>query len=58
VLRVRRFARLTSELDPGRSEGYAEYACLTASVIAEAEYRPWAAARITLGGLAAACHRR
>jgi len=34
-----------ADLDLGREDGYVEYACLAESVIADAEYRLWAAAR-------------
>ena len=46
VLHVRAFRPADfTELDLGRSDGYVEYACLAESVIADAEYRAWAAAR-------------
>lgn len=45
VLHVRAFHPADfAELDLGRSDGYVEYACLAESVIADAEYRLWAAA--------------
>jgi hypothetical protein len=46
VLNVRAFRPADfANLDLGRSDGYAEYACLAESVIADAEYRLWARAR-------------
>jgi hypothetical protein len=46
VLNVRAFRPADfAALDLGRSDGYVEYACLAEAVIAEAEYRLWAAAR-------------
>src|SRR5262245_34249711 len=46
VLQVRAFHPASfTEFDLGRSDGYVEYACLAESVIADAEYRMWAAAR-------------
>jgi hypothetical protein len=45
VLHVRAFRPADfTELDLGRPDGYVEYACLAESVIADAEYRLWAAA--------------
>jgi hypothetical protein len=45
VLNVRAFRPSDfTELDLARSDGYVEYACLAESVIADAEYRLWAAA--------------
>jgi hypothetical protein len=46
VLHVRAFhPAYFRELALSRSDGYVEYACLAESVIADAEYRLWAAAR-------------
>lgn len=45
TLHVRAFRPVDfAELDLGRSDGHVEYACLAESVIADAEYRLWAAA--------------
>jgi hypothetical protein len=45
VLQVRAFHPADfRDLDLARSDGYVEYACLAESVIADAEYRLWAAA--------------
>ena len=45
VLHVRAFRPADfTEIDLARSDGYAEYACLAESVIADAEYRLWAGA--------------
>jgi hypothetical protein len=42
-----------AELDLSRSDGHVEYACLAESVIADAEYRQWAAAASVEAYLAA-----
>ena len=45
VLHVRAFRPADfAEIDLARSDGYAEYACLAESIIADAEYRLWAGA--------------
>lgn len=54
VLQVRAFRPDDfTELDLGRSDGFIEYACLAESVIADAEYRLWAAAESVDAYLAA-----